>query len=105
MVRREPRTILTSGRSNGGFTLLEVVVALTVIAIAFTTLLEILSRAAAVYEESRALLESVLYMDEKLKRRDHEGLEVERRRLPDFPQINEVIYSRDGVFFIRYETR
>jgi len=95
--------ISISGRSEEGFTLLEVLIALTVIAIAFTTLLEVLARASAAYEEGRDLFSRVLYLDRKLKEKDHRDLEVERRKLPDFPRIREVVYSYGDVYFVRYE--
>ncbi len=94
---------MTSGRSEGGFTLLELLIAITLIAVAFTTLLEILARSGAVYERSRKLFEEMLYVDEKLKRGEHRDLEVQRRKLPDFPRIREAIYSHGEVFFVRYE--
>jgi len=104
-VRKEQRMTSTSGRSEGGFTLLEVLIALTVIAVAFTTLLEVLARAGAAYEEGRELFGRVLYLDRKLKERDHRDLKVKRRRLPDFPRIREVVYSYGDVYFVRYEAK
>ncbi len=94
-----------SGRYSGGFTLLEVVVALTIISIAFTTLLEMISFARKKYEESRETFRTMLILDGKLKEGNHEGIEVKRERVPDFPAIEEVTYSYGGLFFVRYEKR
>ncbi|WP_457600653.1 type II secretion system protein [Hydrogenivirga sp.] len=94
-----------SGTYKGGFTLLEVVIALTLIAVSFTTLLEVLSFATSKYEEAREVLRDMLVLDKKLKEGNHEGLIVKRKRLPDFPAIEEVIYSYKGLFFVRYEQR
>ncbi len=105
MVRRERRTTLTYGTSEDGFTLLEVVIALSIIAIAFTTLLEVLSVASSKYEDSRDTFEDMVFLDRKLKEKNHEGIDVRRRELPDFPKIKEVTYSYRGIFFIRYEAK
>ena len=105
MEKRERRTILTSGNCEKGFTLIEVLVALTVVAVAFTILFETLSSAGKKYEEAEELFEAVLRLDAKLKLGDHEGVEVKERTLPDFPRIKEKVYSYRGVFFIRYEGR
>ncbi len=94
-----------SGTSERGFTLLEVVVALIIISIAFTVLLELLSDSAERLGRAEATFGEVLLLDTKLKRGDHEGLEVKRRRLPDFPGIKEAIYHYGEVFFVRYEAK
>lgn len=94
-----------SGSCDRGFTLIEVVIALTIIAVAFTVLLETLSFASSNYEEGLRTFETMLLLDGKLKRRDHEGLQVKRTKVPDFPAIEEVVYSYGGLFFVRYEQR
>ncbi len=91
-----------SGRSEG-FTLIEVLVAISIIAFAFTMLLEILSGASLKYERSREEFKDMVFLDRKLKERDHEGISVSRKKLPDFPSISEVVYSYKGVFFVKYE--
>ena len=92
-----------SGTSESGFTLLEVVVALIIISVAFTVLLEFLSDSAGRLEEAERTFEGVILLDSKLKRGDHEGIEVRKRTLPDFPGIREAVYSRGDIFFVRYE--
>ncbi len=91
------------GVSERGFTLLEVVVALMIISVAFTVLLEFLSDSARRLEEAERTFEGILLLDSKLKRNDHEGVEVKRRTLPDFPNIREAVYSWKSIFFVRYE--
>ncbi len=88
-----------------GFTLLEVLIALTIIAVAFTVLLEMLSNSAKRYESTSALIQKFLLLDKKLKEGDHRNLVVERKKLPDFPRIREVIYIYKDVFFIKYERK
>jgi prepilin-type N-terminal cleavage/methylation domain-containing protein len=93
-----------SGRYEG-FTLVEVLVALMLIAVPFMVLLEILSTAKERYERGRDEFGRFIFLDRKLKERNLEGLEVHRRKLPDFPAIEEVIYSHEGIFFVRYERK
>ncbi len=94
-----------SGTSERGFTLIEVVVALIIISVAFTALLDILSNATRKLSHSENTFDNLLVLDRKLKLGDHEGLKIESRSLPDFPRIKEVTYSYDGIYFIRYEIR
>ena len=93
-----------SGTSKG-FTLLEVVIALTVIAIGFTALMELISVARSRLAEAEITFEDFLYLDGRVKRRDYEGLEVKEEKLPDFPRIVETTYAYRDVFFVRYKVR
>lgn len=93
------------GTSERGFTLIEVVVALIIISIAFTTLLDVLSSTTRKLENSEGTFEDFITLDRKLKLGDHEGLEVKSRKLPDFPRIKEITYFYKSTFFIRYEAR
>jgi prepilin-type N-terminal cleavage/methylation domain-containing protein len=88
-----------------GFTLVEVLVALMIIATAFTALLELLSGARLNYAQGRDLFEKMIYLDTKLKLGEHEDLSVKREPVPDFPAIREAVYSYEDVFFIRYEPK
>ncbi len=88
-----------------GFTLIEVLIALSVIAVAFTILLEILSLSRKSYEGSVEMFRKVVYLDRKLKERDHEGIQVRKERLPDFPSIEEVTYTYEGIFFVQYREK
>ncbi len=56
-----------SGTSERGFTLIEVLIALTVISVAFTSLLEILSTAAGGLEKAQRRFENLIVLDRKLK--------------------------------------
>ncbi len=93
------------GSSERGFTLIELLIAVTIIGVAFTPLLEVLSSSASRYSSSRETFGNLVVLDRKLKEGNHQGLQVSRKRLPDFPAISEVVYSLDGLFFVRYEAR
>ncbi len=93
------------GISEKGFTLLELLIAITIIGISFTVLLEVLSSSAREYSSSDESFRTFLELDKKLKERNYEGLEVKEEKLPDFPSAKEVTYSLDGLFFIKYEVR
>lgn len=105
MVKREPMMILTSGNSNSGFTLIEVLIALMIIGIAFTALLELLTQGGRNLARAREDFDRMVYLDKKIKLGDHEGIVVNRSPVPDFPEIKEAVYSYNGVFFIRYEKK
>lgn len=94
-----------SGNSERGFTLIEVLIALTVVSVAFTVLLETLSQAMRGYRRAEETFSNMLVLDSKLKEGDHEGVKVHSKKLPDFPNMREVVYSYGDVFFIRYEVK
>ncbi len=98
-------TTLTCGRYKRGFTLIEVLIALIIIATAFTALLELLSRSRANFSDARKTFEEMVILDRKLKLGDHTDVVVNRTPVPDFPAIKEAIYSYGDVFFIRYEQK
>jgi len=93
------------GTYKKGFTLIEVLIALSIIAVSFTFLLEMLSTSASSYGESENRFKDFLTLDRKLKEGNHEGLTVERKRVPDFPRISEVVYHYKGLFFVRFEAK
>jgi prepilin-type N-terminal cleavage/methylation domain-containing protein len=93
-----------SGRYRG-FTLLEVVIALSIIAIAFTTLLEVLTYLGRETQEAEVRFLRYITLDRKIKERDHEGVEVEWRDVPEYPLVREKVYRLGEVVFFRYERR
>ncbi len=94
-----------SGKYEGGFTLIEVLIALIVIATAFTALLDLLGQSRRNFSASRQAFDEMVYLDRKIKLGEHEGIVVKRTPVPDFPAIKEAVYSYKGVFFVRYEQR
>jgi len=94
-----------SGRYDRGFTLIEVLIALIIIATAFTALLDLLGQSRRNFASSRQTFDEMVYLDSKIKLGDHEGIVVKRTPVPDFPAIREAVYSYGEVFFVRYEQR
>ncbi len=101
-MRRVRRTILTSGKDKG-FTLIETVIALTIIVISFTVFLDLLARARYVLEKEKIRFEDMVMLDTKIKLGDLEGVSVRKRSMQDFPGLIEVIYEYGTVYFKRYE--
>ncbi len=93
-----------SGRSEG-FTLLEVVVALSVVAVAFIVLLEVLSYLGREMEKSERTLSDLITLDRKVKEGDLEGLRVERIEVPEYPVVRGVVYRIGNLFLVRYERK
>ncbi len=104
MVRKERRTTSASGTYRG-FTLLEVVIAISIIAVTFTVLFEVLSVALSRYEDAKTKFNNIIFLDTKIKERNFEGIEIKRKRLPDFPRITEKMYIYQDVYFIELEAR
>ena len=101
MGRKGQRMTLTSGASKG-FSLLELLIAVVVVGVAFTFLFELTAQARSRLEVAQNLFSDLVYLDAKIKRKDHEGLSVSRRRVPDFPRVEEVDYSYGSAVFVQF---
>jgi len=88
-----------------GFTLVEVLLALIILSVCFTVLLDLISDATKGLEEGESTFSNLLTLDRKLKLFDYEGLDVNIKELPDFPRIKEVTYSYKNLSLTRYEAR
>ena len=94
----------TCGRYEG-FTLVEVVVALSIIAISFTVLIDTITSLGRETGRAEERFLKLVTLDRKVKEGDHEGVEITRTEVPDFPKAKEVVYSLEEVFLVRYEIR
>lgn len=90
---------------NRGFTLIEVVIAIVIIAIAFGVLFDMLYKAKKDMEYSIGIFNKTTELDRKLKLRDFENIKVSENPLSDYPQVIEKEYRLDNVYFIQYEIK
>jgi prepilin-type N-terminal cleavage/methylation domain-containing protein len=76
-----------------GFTLLEVLIALSVLVITFSVLFELLLSARKDYELARNLYQDMTLLNNKILENKLEDVQVRERELKDYPGIKEVELS------------
>jgi prepilin-type N-terminal cleavage/methylation domain len=76
-----------------GFTLIEVLVALSVLVITFSVLFELLLSARKDYELAKSLYQDMGLLNNKILENRLEGVQVRERELRDYPGIKEVELS------------
>jgi len=76
-----------------GFTLIEVLVALSVLVITFSVLFELLLSARKDYELAKSLYQDMSTLNNKILENRLEGVQVRERELKDYPGIKEVELS------------
>jgi prepilin-type N-terminal cleavage/methylation domain-containing protein len=76
-----------------GFTLIEVLVALSVLVITFSVLFELLLSARKDYEVAKNLYQDMSILNNKILENRLEGVQVRERELRDYPGIKEVELS------------
>jgi prepilin-type N-terminal cleavage/methylation domain-containing protein len=76
-----------------GFTLIEVLVALSVLVITFSVLFELLLSARKDYELAKSLYQDMNLLNNKILENKLEGVQVRERELKDYPGIKEVELS------------
>jgi prepilin-type N-terminal cleavage/methylation domain-containing protein len=76
-----------------GFTLIEVLIALSVLVITFSVLFELLLSARKDYELAKSLYQDMNLLNNKILENKLEGVQVRERELRDYPGIKEVELS------------
>jgi prepilin-type N-terminal cleavage/methylation domain-containing protein len=76
-----------------GFTLIEVLIALSVLVITFSVLFELLLSARKDYELAKSLYQDMNLLNNKILENRLEGVQVRERELRDYPGIKEVELS------------
>jgi prepilin-type N-terminal cleavage/methylation domain-containing protein len=76
-----------------GFTLIEVLVALSVLVITFSVLFELLLSARKDYELAKSLYQDMGLLNNKILENKLDGVQVRERELRDYPGIKEVELS------------
>ncbi|MDW8097389.1 MAG: prepilin-type N-terminal cleavage/methylation domain-containing protein [Aquificaceae bacterium] len=88
-----------------GFTLLELMVAVAVVAVGFSALFELLGRARLEQAYTRALKEDLFQLSSRIVEGKTEGLEREKRPLKDYPELEEVTYQLGSAQILVYRLR
>jgi prepilin-type N-terminal cleavage/methylation domain len=76
-----------------GFTLIEVLIALSVLVITFSVLFELLLSARKDYQLAKSLFQDMGLLNNKILENRLEGVQVRERELRDYPGIKEVELS------------
>ena len=76
-----------------GFTLIEVLIALSVLVITYSVLFELLLSARKDYELTKNLYQDMSLLNNKILENRLEGVQVRERELRDYPGIKEVELS------------
>ncbi len=76
-----------------GFTLIEVLIALSVLVITFSVLFELLLFARKDYELAKGLFQDMSILNNKILENKLEDVQVRERELRDYPGIKEVELS------------
>ena len=76
-----------------GFTLIEVLIALSVLVITFSVLFELLLSARREYELAKNLYQDISILNNKILENRLDGVQVRERELKDYPGIKEVELS------------
>ncbi len=92
-------------RENKGFTLLELMVAIVILAVGFSVVFELLSKARLDYTQAQTLQEDLLELNKALVEGKREGLLVGKRTLEDYPEVEEVSYRLGSAEILVYELR
>jgi len=87
----EPRFYLCF--SGGKQTLIEVLIALSVLVITFSVLFELLFSARKDYELAKSLYQDMSLLNNKILENRLKGVQVRERELKDYPGIKEVELS------------
>jgi prepilin-type N-terminal cleavage/methylation domain-containing protein len=76
-----------------GFTLIEVLIAISILVITFSVLFELLLSARKDYELAKSLYQDMNLLNNKILENRLEGVQVRERELKDYPGIKEVELS------------
>ncbi len=85
-----------------GFTLLETVIALTVIGLTLSVIFSLLSRSIKTMEDVKRQWEDFTYLDRAVKLGISNGINVEEKKLEEY-EVKVRIYKKGNVEFILLE--
>lgn len=88
-----------------GFTLLELVVAIAVVGVGFSVVFDLLSQIRLEYAQAESLQKDLIKLNNALVEGGHEGLEVRKRTLEDYPSVEEVSYRLGSAEIFVYQLK
>lgn len=103
MVKRIQRMTLISG--NRGFTLIEVLIAISIVVISLGVLFDIIYKANRDLDFVKKTFEDTIVLDSKIKLNDTKDVEISEKSLSIYPQILEKEYKYREVYFFKYELK
>lgn len=86
------------------FTLLEVLIAITILGVTFTTVYSLLYKAKSDFGYAQKMFDSFLYIDGAIKENKTSDLKKTERDLQGYP-IREIIYEKDGISIKIYQPK
>jgi len=85
-----------------GFTLLEVLIALTILGLSLTVIFSLFSQTSTYLQRLKRDWENFRVLDKKVKLGSTEGIKVERKELKEY-NVRVKIYKKDGIELITLE--
>ncbi|MCX7760991.1 MAG: prepilin-type N-terminal cleavage/methylation domain-containing protein [Hydrogenothermaceae bacterium] len=87
-----------------GFTLLEILIAITIIGVTFTVAYGLLYKSRADLDYTLKLFDNFLYIDSSIKEGKTSDLNKTEKDIPGYP-IKEITYEKNGVYIKLYQIK
>ncbi|MCS7307896.1 MAG: prepilin-type N-terminal cleavage/methylation domain-containing protein [Aquificaceae bacterium] len=88
-----------------GFTLLELMVAIVVLAVGFSVIFDVISNTRLEYSNAEGLKSDLVELNNRLVEGKVEGLQQQRKTLEDYPQVEEVVYRLGSAELVLYQLK
>ena len=88
-----------------GFTLLELMVAIVVLAVGFSVIFDVISNTRLEYSNAEGLKSDLVELNNRLVEGKVEGLQQQKKTLEDYPQIEEVVYRLGSAELVLYQLK
>ncbi|MCS6876086.1 MAG: prepilin-type N-terminal cleavage/methylation domain-containing protein [Aquificaceae bacterium] len=88
-----------------GFTLLELMVAIVVLAVGFSVISDVISNTRLEYSNAEGLKSDLVELNNRLVEGKVEGLQQQKKTLEDYPQVEEVVYRLGSAELVLYQLK
>ncbi|MDW8096229.1 MAG: prepilin-type N-terminal cleavage/methylation domain-containing protein [Aquificaceae bacterium] len=88
-----------------GFTLLELMVAIVVLAVGFSVIFDVISNTRLEYSNAEGLKSDLVELNNRLVEGKVEGLQQQKKTLEDYPQVEEVVYRLGSAELVLYQLK